>query len=69
MSHDFAGAVAACKKHTISDAAIDSYRTTHGLAVGQFGIKSMGLRTLLLVSDNRRERAGRAAYEAATASL
>ena len=55
MSHDFAGPVAACKKHTISGAAIDAYRTTHGLAAGQFGIKSVA--------------AGRAAYEAATASL
>ena len=35
MSHDFAGPVAACKKHTISGAAIDAYRTTHGLAAGQ----------------------------------
>ena len=52
MSHDFAGPVAACKKHTISGAAIDAYRTTHGLAAGQFGIKSVAPRTLLLVSDN-----------------
>ena len=48
----FAGPVAECKKHTVSDAAIDAYRSTHGLAAGQFGIKAVTPRTLLLVSDN-----------------
>ena len=48
----FAGPVAECKKMTITGAAIASYRSTHGLAAGQFGIKALSSQTLLLVSDN-----------------